>query len=127
MAYRKADLEKKALAAIKRHKLVFATDVISFLPCSEATYYNHKLHELESIKSELEKQRTSMKVHLRKRWLDSDNPTLNVALYKLIGNEDEAHRLNGSKQQIDHTTGGQPFKGFTFLDGIALDPTEEEE
>lgn len=127
MAYKKADLEKKALAAIKRHKLVFVTDVVSYLPCSRSTFYDMGLDKSDNLKSELEKQRTSMKVQLRKRWLDSDNPTLNVALYKLIGNEDEAHRLNGSKQQIDHTTGGQPFKGFTFLDGIALDPIDEEE
>lgn len=127
MAYDVADLEKKALAAIKRHKLVFASDVVAYLPCSEKTYYNLELHQLQSIKEALDREKVSMKTKLRKRWLESDNPTLNVALYKLIGSEEEAHRLNGSRQQVDHTTKGEQFDmfpGFTALRGKI---NEEEE
>lgn len=111
MAYDKKEMETKALAAIKRHKLVFASDVVTYLPCCEATYYNMGLNELESIKEALQKERVAMKTKLRKRWLESDNPTLNVALYKLIGTDDEAHRLSGTRQQIDHTTKGQAIEG----------------
>lgn len=107
MAYDKAEMEKKALTAIKKHKLVFASDVVTYLPCTEKTYYNLELHQLQSIKAALDEQRVAMKVKLRKRWLESENPTLNVALYKLIGSEEEAHRLNGSKQQMDVTSQGE--------------------
>ena len=33
----------------------------------------------------------------------SDNPTLQLALMKIIGTKDEAHRLNGTKQEIKQT------------------------
>ena len=44
---------------------------------------------------------------MRKKWGDSDHPTLQVALYKIISSDEEAHRLNGSRQEIDHTTKGE--------------------
>lgn len=106
MAYKKADLEKQALAAIKEHNLMFVTDVPAYLPCSTKTFYNYSLQELQSIKEALEANRIKTKNGLRAKWYKSNNATTQIALYKLIGNEDEAHRLNGSKQQIDHTTGG---------------------
>lgn len=101
MAYDKADLEKQALAAIKEHKLVFLSEVVSYLPCSEATFYNHKLGELESIKKAIEQNRINEKVGLRKKWRQSDNPTVQIALYKLVSSEEEAHRLNGSKRELE--------------------------
>jgi len=47
---------------------------------------------------------------LRTKWYNSDNATCQVALYKLLGTDDECHRLNGSKQEIDHTSKGQSIK-----------------
>lgn len=102
MAYKKADLERQALAAIKEHNLMFVTDVPTYLPCSVATFYNKKLEELESIKDALERNRVKVKNGLRAKWYKSDNPTVQIALYKLIGTEDEAHRLNGSRQEHRH-------------------------
>jgi hypothetical protein len=56
---------------------------------------------MDNIKSALEKNRVSMKSNMRKKWYKSDNPTLQVALMKLIANEDEAARLSG--QTRDNT------------------------
>jgi hypothetical protein len=103
MAYSKAKLEKQALAAIEKHNLVFTDEVVAYLPCSTATYYNHQLEKLETIKAALEKNRIQLKGGLRSKWYQSDNATAQIALYKLIGNDEESERLNGSKQKIEHS------------------------
>lgn len=102
MAYNKADLEKQALEAIRANNLMFVTDVPAYLPCSMATFYNKKLEELESIKEALEQNRIKTKNGLRAKWYKNDNATTQIALYKLLANEDEAHRLNGSRQEHRH-------------------------
>ena len=99
MAYKTSDLEEKALKAITEKKLFFIEDVCSFLPCDKKTFYAHKLHESNSIKEELEKNKVSTKVSMRSKWYESDNATLQVALMKLIGSDAEAHRLNGSRTE----------------------------
>lgn len=96
------ELEALSLKEIQARKLVFAEEVISYLPCSKGTYYAHGLNELDTIKDALTKNRTDLKAGLRKKWYESDNATKQVALYKLIGTEEEAHRLNGTRQELQH-------------------------
>ena len=50
MAYDTKELEKKALTAINKHKLMFIEHIVAFLPCSKETFYVHKLHESDAIK-----------------------------------------------------------------------------
>ena len=45
-----------------------------------------------------------MKISMRDKWYKSENATLQVCLMKLIADEDEAHRLNGTKREIKDTT-----------------------
>ena len=103
MAYKKADLEKQSLKAIKDNNLMFVTDVPAYLPCSTATFYNKELEKVEAIKQALEQNRVKTKNGLRAKWYKSDNATVQIALYKLIGTDEEAQRLNGSRQQIEHS------------------------
>lgn len=110
MSYDKADLEKKALAAIKRHKIKFITHVAAFLPCSEKTIFNKELQELQSIKDAIEENRISSKVKTLNKWEKSENATLQVAFMKLIADDDEADRLNGTKQKMDVTSKGNELQ-----------------
>ena len=93
MAYNKKDLEEKALTAIKENELYFIQDVVTYLPCSSATFYNHELEKLETIKRELEKNAIRTKVSMRKKWKDSDNATLQMGLMKLLSTDEERRRL----------------------------------
>ena len=102
MAYKKADLEAQALKAIKEHNLMFVSDLVAYLPCSSSTFYAKNLEKSEAIKELLNKNRINVKNGLRAKWFKSDNPTVQIALYKLIGTDDEAHRLNGSKREVKH-------------------------
>jgi len=61
MAYNPKELEKKALEAIEKNKLFFIDDVIAYLPCSRATFYNLELEKLDTIKDALTKVKTEIK------------------------------------------------------------------
>lgn len=113
MAYNTERLEKEALEAIKKHNLFFIEDVVAMLPCSKPTFYEHKLNESNDIKDALEKNKIDAKVSMRKKWQESDAPALQIGLMKLIGTEDEAHRLNGTKQEHKHS-GQLSVKGIDF-------------
>lgn len=115
MAYSKKKLAETALNAIEENSLVFIEEVVSFLPCSKKTFYNYSLHELPSIKEALEENRVSAKSKLRKRMQNSDSAAAMIAAYKLLGNEDDAARLNGSNTKVE-------LSGKLKVDGF--DPTK---
>lgn len=102
MAHKKEDLINESVTAIKKYKLFFIEDVVAYISCSKKTFYNHKLHELPLIKDSLNKNRIEIKVSMRNKWYNSESATLQIALMKLISSDDEAHRLNGSRQEIKH-------------------------
>jgi hypothetical protein len=108
MAYDTKQLEKQAIEAIKKHNLFFITDVSAFLPCTTSTFYEHELEKSEAIKEALEENKISTKNSMRAKWYKSDNATLQVALMKLISEDDERKKL--SQSYTDLTTGGEPIK-----------------
>ena len=102
MAYKTSDLEKQALKAIEDNDLVFITEVPFFLPCAVSTFYEKELEKSEDIKRALEKNRINTKKKLRKRWREEDAaPVLQIALYKLIGTDEESDRINSQKSVLD--------------------------
>jgi hypothetical protein len=105
MAYDVKELEKKSLAAIKKHKLMFIEHIVAFLPCGKTTFYDLKLNESNAIKKAVEEMRVSKKTKMLSNWIDSETPSLQIAAMKMISEEHEAHRLNGTKQEIKQTGG----------------------
>ena len=67
MAYKTEELEKKAVAAIKKHKLDFIEEGVSFLPCSMSTFYAKKLEESEAIKEAILEVKINGKSNLRQK------------------------------------------------------------
>jgi hypothetical protein len=102
MSYDTDKLEQEALDAIDKYKLFFIEDVVAYVSCSRATFYNHGLDKLDTIKDALSKNKIDIKVSMRNKWYQSESATLQVALMKIIATDDEAHRLNGSRQEIRH-------------------------
>ena len=107
MTYKASDLEKLSVEAIQKYKLFFIDDIVAYLPCSRATFYNHGLDKLDTIKDALTQVRTEIKVSMRSKWYKSDNPTLQMGLMKLIASPDELRQLSmshvesNSKVQIE--------------------------
>lgn len=102
MAYDKKKILKDALELIEKHHLIFIDDVVSLLPIGKTAFYSmfpSESNELNDIKNRLDKNRVSMKSNMRKKWYQSDNATLQVALMKLIATDDEAARLSGTPRE----------------------------
>lgn len=108
--YNTEEIRLEAIKAIKDNNLLFIGDIPAYVGFSKRTIYDHKLHECNDIKSALNKNRSDMKVKMRKKWYESDNATLQIGLMKLISDDDEAHRLNGTKREIKHDTKQKSFK-----------------
>lgn len=111
MAYKTEDLFNTAIEQIKKHKLFFIEDIIAFLPCSKPTFYEHFPNESNYYKKmfeELEKNRTELKVSLRSKWYKSNAPALQMALMKLICNDEERKKL--SMTYNDLTTDGEKIQ-----------------
>lgn len=96
MAYDKDELIQMSLDAIEKNQLVFIDEVVTFLPCSRATFYNHELDKLDVIKDALNNVRTNVKTQLRHKWRDSDNAALQIGLMKLMATDEERKRLSTS-------------------------------
>ena len=94
MANKKADITKKAIEVTKKEKLFFIEDIVAHLPISKTTFYAWKLNESDELKELLEQNKVKTKIQLRKNWLGSSNATLNIALYKLLANEQERKVLS---------------------------------
>jgi len=103
MAYDRKKIFKQALKEIEENKLFFIEDLAAYIPIAKKTIYEWwpiDSNESNAIKEALDKNKTEIKVSMRNKWYKSDNPTLQMGLMKLIGTDEEAHRLNGSKQEI---------------------------
>lgn len=89
--------EKDILEIIEKENLFHIVDIFAFYKgCSKATFYNHGLDKVDSIKDALSNNRT-VKCHLAKqKWLKSDNATLQVAGFKLICTDKERQNLTQS-------------------------------
>jgi hypothetical protein len=103
MAYDTKELERQSLEAITKYKLIWIEEIVSYLPCTKGTFYEHNLHESDVLKAAILKNRNDLKVGLRKKWYESDNATVQIALYKLIGTDDESDRINSQKQKVEHS------------------------
>ena len=123
MAYKTHELEQKALEVIQKNMLVFISDVCSFMNLSKQTFYDHKLDQLDSIKEALEKNKSTLKAGLRKKWYESDNATVQIALYKLIGSDEESDRINSQKVKQDIAVNDESVKAVrTFMQMITDEP-----
>ena len=94
MAYDKQKIFEQAKEAIIKHKLFFIDDIVAFLPIAKSTFYEWKMEQSEELKGLLEQNRTELKVSMRSKWYKSNAPALQMALMKLIANEDELRKLS---------------------------------
>lgn len=107
MAYDKAEILKQAKEAIEENELTTIAEVLTYIPCSESSLYETeewKSEVLGPIKKALEVKKTSLKAKMKKEWRKADsNPTLQIAAFKLIADDDEMARLSTSINKNEHT------------------------
>ena len=105
MHYTTEELEQLAIKAIKEHGLINMSEIAAHLPVSRETLYGHELHKFNTIKAAIEEVKTSTATSLRKKWMNSDNATLQVALMKLVATDEDRKRLATSYMETkqNHT------------------------
>jgi len=107
MAYNKDKLFKEAKSMAEKKKCFFIEQLISFLPCTKPTFYDHfkiDSDEFNEIKDIIDKNKIEVKTAMYNKWFKSDNATLQISLMKLIGTEEERKKL--SQGYSDITTKG---------------------
>lgn len=104
MAYDRVKIFEQAKEMIVKHKLFFVDDIVAFLPCSKSSFYEFYpdgSDELDELKELLNVNRTTLKVSMRSKWYTSNAPALQMALMKLICNDEERKKL--SMQYTENT------------------------
>ena len=108
MAYNPEELFQQAKQVAESENLIFIEEIVSFLPCDKTTFYKHfplDSNELYELKTIINNNKVAIKATMRKKWYDSENPTLQLALYRLTSSSEEHKLLN--QQYQDHTTNGK--------------------
>lgn len=108
MDYSTDELLKQAKEIIVREEAVFMSEVISFIGCARATFYKYikdGSEEMQELDRLLIINKVAVKKELRKKWRESDNATLQLALYRLCSDEEEHRKLN--QQYTDITSKGE--------------------
>lgn len=102
MAYDKEHVITMALAAITENGIRKITEVPTYLPISQATFYEWELEKSELILQKIYDEKIKRKAKMRKKWVESDNPALQIAAYKLEGDEEEIAILTTTKTENKH-------------------------
>jgi len=117
MAYDRVKIYEQAQELIKTKKLFFIEDVVTLLPCTKSTFYEFfqiDSDEMNTIKELLDKNKIEIKNGLRNKWFNGNNPLTQMALYKLIGTEEEYHRIASTKTENKNINIEKPI--FNGLD-----------
>jgi hypothetical protein len=112
MAYDKTKIFEQAKEAIVKHKLFFVEDIVAFLPISKQTFYDYypiNSDELDTLKTLLETNRTTLKVSMRSKWFMSNAPALQMALMKLISTPEELKKLSMTFVESENTNRNENF------------------
>jgi hypothetical protein len=117
MAYDRIKIYEQAQELIKTKKLFFIEDVVTLLPIAKKTFYEWfpiDSDECNTIKELLDKNKIDVKNGLRNKWYNGNNPLTQMALYKLIGTEEEYHRIASTKTENKNINIEKPI--FNGLD-----------
>lgn len=103
-----AKLQEKALKILeKQPDIYYFADL-----CPELGYARQYLYDQgfspdknDALKQALDKNKRTIKRGLRNKWYKNDNPTCQVALYKLLADDDEWARLNNSRVELTGADG----------------------
>jgi len=106
MAYDREKVFNDVINAIRENKLKHFDYIQGFVePCTKTLYdlFTEESDELHAIKRELELNKVAAKTKMRNKWEESENPTLQIAAFKLIATDEEQHALSTNYQKTEHS------------------------
>jgi len=117
MAYNKEKEFEKALKIAKDKKCYFIEQVVSFMPIAKKTFYEWfpiDSDESNAIKEILDLNKINTKSKMYDKWFESDNATLQLAFFKLIGDDNERKALSTNWNEHSGEFKIKPITGITF-------------
>lgn len=106
------------LEVIEQNKIFFIKELCTFLPFSRQTFYEKELDKSDTIKKALDDNKIKCKQSLRGKWFQSKSPALQIALYRLLGDEQELDNL--SHTRVKHSGKIEQNTNFTIKAGKNL-------
>jgi hypothetical protein len=97
MAYDREDVIMQALRVIDDEQITRVTDLVAYLPISRATFYNWELDKLDVFQEKVNEIKISLKNKMKRKWIEGDNPALQIAAFKLIAEDDEVDKVTLTK------------------------------
>ena len=125
--YDKEAIFETCKKVVEENRLFFIEDIIAFLPITKPTFYVYfpvDSYEFNTLKDMINRNKVLTKTEMRSRWYQSENPTLQIALYKTICSDDERKML--STNHTDITTNGKPITRPNIIFGDDEEIEDEE-
>ena len=118
-------LEKMALEILEASRDIYSiSDLVNEMGIARSTFYFQRLDKSDIIKKALLKNKQFLKRKMRYDWFKSKNPTLQLALYKLLADDDELARLNNKENNNTDSDNGILEKLLNRNDiKLVVDPT----
>lgn len=122
MAYDKEKIKKELLSNIQKDEdITTFEDAAATVEPNRKTLYDWKFHECNNLKRSISGNKLKVKRNLRKQWKDEKaSPTLQLALYKLLSNDEELKAL--SMEYREHSGSMEVRK----IERTVIDPQEDE-
>jgi len=114
--YDKNKLYEQSKEAIEKNNLFFIEDIVAFLPCTKATFYEYfpvDSDELNELKGMLEDNKIRTKSSIRAKLFRSEKAGELLALYRLICTPEERRMLNQSYLEVESNKSN---RNITFVD-----------
>jgi hypothetical protein len=125
MAHDRAKIFEQAKDVIVKNNLFFVEDIVAFIPCSKATFYEFypvDSDELNTLKDLLNENKVKTKSAIRSKLFKSQKAAELLALYRLICTPEEHQKLN--QQYIDHTSKGESLNIINLGEGKLENPNK---
>jgi hypothetical protein len=95
--------EKAIVEVIKTNKVMFIDHIFAYYTdLRQSQFYNLELDKSENIKDAISQNRLKGKTYMLNKWIASDQPTLQIAGFRLLADAEEHRKLN--QQYIEQTT-----------------------
>lgn len=111
------------LKAIIENNCTNFQEACLFVSFCKATAYNHGLDKIDAIKEAINANKIRTKHKMKRNWVNSDSPVLQLAAFRLMSDSEEHQKLNQS--YVDHTTKGNAVKLPAWLNDKHPEDTEE--
>lgn len=94
------ELYRKCIEAIDTNKLYRYADITLHIPLTVAQLKASGILKRNGVIKSIETNKLRYKSFLRNKWKNSDNPTLNAMLYRMVADSEEFSRIATSKTEV---------------------------